>query len=181
VNAKEIGKLLGFAALYDSRKVDVPDVLAWHKVIGDLSYAEAEAAVSAHYTESTDRIMPAHIRQRVKAARRDRLDRHPIEAPATGDQAAYRTALKAEIRRIADGFNKPIRDVTDKAIEDGMRKQRPYIGKPARRAGRLDPAELAARQSAQSRRERDERDSHTSNLKPEIEGSQLPNPDEAAS
>ena len=79
MNVEEAGKLLALAALYDNRKVGVPDVMAWHRAIGDLPYADAEAAVVEHYgSDSTERLMPGHVRRRVKAMRADRLARTPL-------------------------------------------------------------------------------------------------------
>lgn len=77
MTVEEVGKLLGFAALYDSRRVEVPDVMAWHRVVGDLPYADAEEAVAGHYRDSRERIMPADIRERVDAVRRRRLLENP--------------------------------------------------------------------------------------------------------
>jgi hypothetical protein len=107
VNAVEMGELLAFAALYDNRKVGDPDIIAWLEAIGDLPYPDARSAVAAHYgSESTERIMPGHIRTRVKAMRRDRLERGIIPAPPPEDAdqpARFRETLNADLRRIADG------------------------------------------------------------------------------
>lgn len=65
----EIALLLGACAARDSRTVGESDVEAWYEDLGDLEYAEALAAVSGHYRESTDRIMPAHIRRLCRIAR----------------------------------------------------------------------------------------------------------------
>jgi len=109
MTAEEVGKLLGFAALYDNRKVDVPDVVAWHRVLGDLPYTDAEDAVAAHYTDSTERLMPAHVRQRVKAIRGKRLDdaEPHLEPPSGLDGPAYQRWLIDSRKRIADGHDKP--------------------------------------------------------------------------
>ena len=72
MNLEETGRLVGHMALYDNRRTSDPDTLAWYQVIGDLPYDDAKAAVIGHYAESTDRIMPAHVRNRVKAMRRTR-------------------------------------------------------------------------------------------------------------
>ena len=106
MNASEAGKLLALMALYDNRTVGNADVLAWLKVIGDLSYQDAETAVTEHYRDTTERIMPAHVRQRVKAIRAERLRLTPVPAPPAEllDNAdAYRAYLRAAARRIADG------------------------------------------------------------------------------
>ena len=157
MNAAEAGKLLAFAALYDNRKASDPDVMAWFKAIGDLPYADAELAVAAHYGESTERIMPGHVRTRVKAMRADRLARTPLPAPS-GDVAdepgSYQRITQANIKRIADGLD--IR----KALGGG----KPLPGDPpaewqqARESIRppelapTDPRLIAAEQAAESRR-----------------------------
>lgn len=83
MNAAEVSKLLGLMALADSRRVAEPDVVFWLKVVGDLRYADAESGVFAHYRESTERMMPAHLRERVKAIRQARLDAAgPTDIPA---------------------------------------------------------------------------------------------------
>lgn len=102
-----MGELLGFAALYDNRTVGDADILAWLRAIGDLGYADAETAVAAHYGETTERLMPGHVRARVKAMRADRLAREivPAPPPELADQPGrYKAALTGLIARIADGF-----------------------------------------------------------------------------
>jgi hypothetical protein len=108
MNATEAGQLLAFAALYDNRKVSDPDVVAWLQAIGDLPYEDARAAVAGHYGESAERIMPGHIRIRVKAMRADRLARTPLPAPPAelaDDPGRYNELIRANVRRIADAKN----------------------------------------------------------------------------
>ena len=98
--------LLTAAAAFDRRTVGKADAVAWHTVIGDLPLDDCLVAVRGHYTDTTDWIMPAHVRQRVKAMRRDRIDRAiPAAPPAelADDPGRYRAELKARIRQIADG------------------------------------------------------------------------------
>lgn len=159
MNAKECGKLLAQMAAYDYRDVDAVIVGSWLQVVGDLPYDDARAAVLAHYAASSERMMPAHLRQRVRAMRADRLARAIPEAPPAelADQPGrYRQAIQAGIRRIADGFRPP------KAITAG-----PLPGEPPRAwqdaraaigAGTTqapdkarDPREIAAEQVRQSR------------------------------
>jgi hypothetical protein len=120
---EEAGQLLALAALYDNRKVGVPDVMAWHRAIGDLPYPDAETAVVDHYgSESTERIMPGHVRRRVKAMRADRITRTPLPAPPAGianEPGRYQAAIRASIQRLADGFS------VQKAIGAGPRQGEP--------------------------------------------------------
>jgi hypothetical protein len=73
MNTDEVIDLLTLAASYDRRKVGESDVAAWGLAIGDLPFADTREAVIAHYRESTDWIMPAHVRQRVREVRAKRL------------------------------------------------------------------------------------------------------------
>ena len=103
---EETGKLLARAALIDNRTVDPPIVIAWHQILGDLPYQDCEAALAAHYTESTDWMMPAHIRNRVKETRKQRILDAGIPAPPpelVDNPPAYRAALRAGTAAIADG------------------------------------------------------------------------------
>jgi len=110
MNAAETGKLLGLMAMYDYRDIGPADAAAWLKVIGDLPYADAETAVADHYAETRDRIMPADVRQRVKAMRAERLKLTPVPPPPAeliDDPEAYRRHLRESARRIADGQQPP--------------------------------------------------------------------------
>lgn len=78
----EVAILLGLAAARDYRKIGETDVLAWHEDIGDLDFADAREAVSRHYRESTDRLMPAHVRRIVRDIRAERrkAEPHPVRS-----------------------------------------------------------------------------------------------------
>lgn len=112
MNTSEVGKLLGLMSLVDYRKV--PDdpaernamIAFWLELVGDLPYADAAQAVRDHYAQSSERMMPSHVRDGVKTIRAGRLDRTPLPpAPPeiAADGRAY-TEWKAEqTRRIASG------------------------------------------------------------------------------
>ena len=68
----EIALLLGAAAARDQRTIGDTDVLAWHEDLGDLEFADARAALGRHFRESTERLMPAHIRRLVRIIRDER-------------------------------------------------------------------------------------------------------------
>ena len=82
MNPGDTAKLLAAAAMFDYRKVDKDDILAWHHLIGDLDFDDSIEAVRRHYRDSTDRLMPAHVRQGVRAIRTERAAKTHSEALA---------------------------------------------------------------------------------------------------
>lgn len=157
MNATEASELVALMALYDNRRASDPDVVAWLKVIGDLDHADCETAVLAHYQETRERIMPADVRTRVKAIRRDRLAREIVPAPPaemTDKPGRYQTWIQASVKRIADGFS------VLRAIDRTPRELPPSPAIEARKAlgpaippaeRHLPPEEIARRQVAESR------------------------------
>ncbi len=95
----ETTRLLAACALYDYRPVEKADGLAWHHVIGDLDFEDAMEAVRRHYAESTDRMMPAHVRQGVKAIRAERRRLEPSEARALPSK--FETDMNRQVRMAA--------------------------------------------------------------------------------
>lgn len=95
----ETAILLGLMAGRDSRRVDETMVAAWHQDIGDIDFEDANQAVSIHYQESTDRIMPAHIRRLVTqiVRERHRLEREERERLAL--EATASAAVPTQDRR----------------------------------------------------------------------------------
>jgi len=102
-----VAKLLGLAASFDQRTTGEADDQAWLAVLGDLDFDDARAALLDHYRDSTERIMPAHIRRGVQDIRQARLDACRVipEPPeALGDYpAAYAEAARAIEVAICDG------------------------------------------------------------------------------
>lgn len=70
MNLAEAGQLLAVCSAFDRRHADEIEVAAWAKVLGDMDYADCEAAVIAHYQTTREWIMPADIRALAKAGRR---------------------------------------------------------------------------------------------------------------
>lgn len=85
--------LLTTCAAYDRRTIGKSDAVAWHAVVRDLPFADAQQAVFDHYTEGTEWIMPAHVRQRVKRKQRDEAERGRIRELLDPD--AYRREVQA--------------------------------------------------------------------------------------
>jgi uncharacterized protein (DUF58 family) len=84
VTRSEVALLLGAATARDRRTVGETDVLAWHEDLGDLDFADAREAVSRHYRQSTDWIMPGHIRQLVRVIRDERRAASAVKALPPG-------------------------------------------------------------------------------------------------
>lgn len=146
--------ILKTAAAYDQRTIGKTDAVAWHAVIGDLPFGDAQKAVFAYYAESRERIMPADVRSRVKAMRRDRLARQVLPAP-DGDPDSpltYRASFAAMLKRMADGFGGRL------SIAGPVREGPPPEAFTAAREAMPKPPtkqELAAQQAAESRAERE--------------------------
>lgn len=109
MNASEAAIMLGLAASYDRRTVGEADARAWAAVLPDVSLDDGMDAVKAHYGDTTDWLMPAHVRTRVRQARERNIARHPVpELPADPDDpAAYRAELKAAVAQLAGGMQPP--------------------------------------------------------------------------
>ncbi len=73
VDEQEAFKLLTLASLRDNRTVTQMHAQAWAADLGDVAYRDAEGAVSAHYADTSDWMMPAHVRAHARAAREQRL------------------------------------------------------------------------------------------------------------
>lgn len=136
--------LLTCAAAYDRRTIGETDVAAWTLAIGDLPFADAQAAIVAHYSETTDWLMPAHVRTRVKQARALNLARHPVPEPPAemlDDPQAYRAELQARVRQLADGMQPPRRAAigSGAAPTDEYRQARGDDHHPLRLAARQVP------------------------------------------
>ncbi|MBP2704450.1 hypothetical protein JOL79_11555 [Microbispora sp. RL4-1S] len=140
---EEVIDLLTTAAAFDRRTVGEADVIAWMAAVGDLDFADAQAAVVAHYTATTDWLMPAHVRTRVRHTRELRLAACPIPEPApqlTDDPPAYRAELQVRLKLVADGTALP------KALPRPGNGARPTSEYDQARGADRDPLRLAALQ-----------------------------------
>jgi hypothetical protein len=154
VTLEEVIDLLTLAAAFDRRHIGEADSIAWHAALGDLAFTDAQAALIGHYQDSREFVMPADVRTRVKAARRDRLAREVVPAPDIDPDlpGRYRSALAAAVRRIGDGFASRV------AIGSVVREGPPpeaFTAAKAALAPPLTKQERAALQAAQSRAERE--------------------------
>lgn len=124
MNPEAIGDVLAVAAAFDNRTVGIADSAAWFKVIGHLDQHEAEEAIIAHYAETTDRIMPAHVLTRVSKIRALRLAHAGPEAVPDADPddvAAYQAAIREGRWRTANGEAKPrpVRQAIEGSFNNG--------------------------------------------------------------
>jgi hypothetical protein len=156
MTSDEVWDLLELISSIDRRKVGLTDRQVWEGLVGDLPAVDAQAAVIAYYRESREWIMPADVRTRVKAMRRDRLEREPVpRLPA--DPGQFRAGLQGTIKQIADGLGRHL------AIAGPVREGPPPEEFTGARE-KLGPAlprtkqELARLQAEQSRAERAARD-----------------------
>jgi len=165
VNATEMGDLLGYAAAFDNRTVGDAEILAWLDAIGDLPFDDARAAVAAHYgADPNSRLMPGHVRQRVKAMRGARLAREVMPAPApelTDDTIRYRESIFASIESIANGKTVGRAIAGGRSRGPGRLSAAEMAALKARlgtAAPKLTPQETAEQQAAESRAERETAD-----------------------
>lgn len=101
----ETAAVLAKIKLGDNRQVDNAGLVLneWHDAIGDLDYLDAIAAVVLHRRESTDYLMPAHIRigaRRAKEAReREQRKQRPAiaQSPITLDRPKFEAETQAAI------------------------------------------------------------------------------------
>jgi hypothetical protein len=99
VTRSEIARLLAVIAAFDRRTVGDADVLAWHDVLGDLDFTDADTAAKAHYRDSREFLMPADVRHRVMRLREQRLstggDSAVVPDADPDDVPAWLEALRA--------------------------------------------------------------------------------------
>jgi hypothetical protein len=98
VTPDEIVDVLGRCALFDYRfsKPDAKVAVAWFAVLRDLDVNDALEAVVRYYADNTDRIMPAHIRQGVKAIQAERRRHQP--APARELPSRFEEDINRQVR-----------------------------------------------------------------------------------
>jgi Zn-finger protein len=63
MNRADVARLLSLSAAFDARTIGEADVAAWLLALDGLDPTRCRDAIVKHYRESTDRIMPAHIRR----------------------------------------------------------------------------------------------------------------------
>lgn len=79
MNLEEVGAVLAKAAAFDNRTIGDANLLAWHEVLGDLDVRDCLAAITRHHSESTEYLMPGHVRRLAEQIRKERRDRERSE------------------------------------------------------------------------------------------------------
>lgn len=106
----DAAELLTLAAAFDRRTIGKADAIAWSDALAGLEPTDCAEAIRAHFRESTDYLMPAHVRQGVRKIRADRvraadsslLDPHDVD-PA--DVNGYLEARRRRIAAVAAGYD----------------------------------------------------------------------------
>lgn len=131
VTAPQAVALLAIASGFDNRKPDRDTPAFWAETLADVDYDDARAVIVAHFHESTEWLMPAHIVKGVREIEAARVAAAPnlyeLEPPKyvtdlDGEDfdAAYMAWLQESARRIRRGL--PIDSGTRApAIEDADR------------------------------------------------------------
>lgn len=118
MNTTEAGLILTKASAYDRRTVGRGDCEAWAEAMthGAIRLPDALEAVSQHYTESANWLMPVHVIQRVAQIRKARLAGAPVMIiPKDLHQAVERQWQKAFTEAVKDGEDDP-HAVADQAM-----------------------------------------------------------------
>lgn len=126
----EVVDLLSTIASYDNRKPNAAAVAAWGTAaeMGRWTLPEALAAVKAHFFESTDYLMPAHVAKRIKDTRQDRAMRDEalaIESGPVHPEVAAR--VEKVVAELAAGMGWD-RDRTSRSEKFGLKVACPHCG-----------------------------------------------------
>jgi len=78
----DAAEVLTKAAAFDQRTIGRADAIVWAEALDDVELVPALEAVTRHYRESDQRLMPAHVRRHVEQMRRDRV-RAALEQAST--------------------------------------------------------------------------------------------------
>jgi len=106
VTPAEVARVLAKASAFDQRTIGETDVAAWHEILGRLDYADALGAVTRHYTETRERIMPADVIRHARSIREDRRGKGVAGRPeALALPSRYETDEERNVR-IAAGVTR---------------------------------------------------------------------------
>lgn len=103
MNRNQVIDILKMVVAADRRTADSTDVDVWDAVIGELDFDRSRKAVLEHLREAPGKwIEPGHIRQRVKAAINDEIQRTDPDARPVRDVAAPKP-----VKALAAGMGLP--------------------------------------------------------------------------
>lgn len=127
MNLEETAAVLAKAAGFDNRSVGDANVLAWHEIIGDLDVRDCLRAITLHHTDSTEYLMPAHVRriaERVRSERQeiDFRDQQHRELEAYRSQAGPLIDRSQEIQ----DFVHQVRDVLPEGNVEALHPRREF-------------------------------------------------------
>lgn len=142
MNLQEVDRLLTIIKNVDNRRIDDATVIVWREILGDLPFEDCVMAATKHFAESTDYLLPAHIRQGVLAIRNERAKKaHEVrELPSRFEPDPERAQrIQRGVQEIARRWSVPEKGsedpVRDKALERARRERRAKPAMPARRGG----------------------------------------------
>jgi hypothetical protein len=116
MNYQEVSAVLAKIKLGDNRQIDDKGLVLrdWFDSIGDLNYSDAIAAVVLHRRESTEYLMPAHIRVGAKRAKeaREREENRKLNVITSNRITLDRAKFEAETQAAIDAHRaaKEVRD-----------------------------------------------------------------------
>lgn len=100
----EAATLLTLAATFDRRTIGETDAHAWADALDGLTPADCAEAIRAHYRDSTEWLMPAHIRTTVRRLRDTRIRADLTDPPYDRDDIqGGLNAIRSHRRALADG------------------------------------------------------------------------------
>ena len=150
MNLAETHDLLRLVASFDNRRFDDATVISWQQVLDDLPFADAQTGVLRHFRDSSEWLMPVHIRrivaelnrQRGEVERSERLRRQlealdSVAAEPVRDRSPEVKAMLAELaeklgRGRPEAFRRPEWLENDRARDRMARAERnpAYTGPP---------------------------------------------------
>lgn len=135
MNKTEVAKLLTIASSIDNRNVNEVAVEGWYAVLHPLPFEDCARAVKAHFEDSTEYLMPAHVRAGVK---RIREARSPSNDTTPGGWKALSAApgfppKPDNFEAMCAAWDDPVRFAAEVAIYD---EQLRVAGFPSSQKGR---------------------------------------------
>lgn len=122
----ETAKILALASARDNRKVDDVMIGAWTEDLADVRFEDAREALSNHYRESRQWMMPVDIIAGVRAIREHRLN----SSPRWSARAKFYQAMEAAgVPYYADGRTEAQAAADDAEQRKGPAPAHPWSGK----------------------------------------------------